>query len=66
MVSCKSYMLQQKEFLDLEESISTTTVVVLGVETSFQKLPKALLIRNGELRNLAHTFVTSFPRDQPS
>ena len=32
----------------------------------FQKIPKALLIRNGKLRNLAYTFVTSFPTDLPS
>jgi len=66
MVSRKSYTLQQTVFLDLEESVSTTTVVVLGVVTHFQQLPKALLVRNGKLRNFAYTFVTSFPRDQPS
>ena len=27
----------------------------------FRKMPKALLIGNGKLRNLAYTFVTSFP-----
>ena len=27
----------------------------------FQKMPKALLIRNGKVRNLAYTFMTSFP-----
>ena len=32
----------------------------------FRKMPKALLIRNGKLRNLAYTFVTSFPTDLPS
>ena len=26
-------------------------------------MPKALLIRNGKLRNFAYTFVTSFPTD---
>ena len=33
---------------------------------SFRKMPKALLIRNGKLRNLAYTFVTSFPSGLPS
>ena len=32
----------------------------------FRKMPKALLTRNGKLRNLAYTFVTSFPTDLPS
>ena len=32
----------------------------------FRKMPKALLIRYGKLRNLAYTFVTSFPTDLPS
>jgi len=32
----------------------------------FQKMPKALLLRNGKLQNLAHTFVRSFPTDLPS
>ena len=36
-------------------------VLVLGVVTRFRKMPKALLIRNGMLRNFANTFVTSFP-----
>ena len=36
-------------------------VVVLGVVTCFRKMPKALLIRNGKLRNLAYTFGTSLP-----
>ena len=38
-------------------------LVLLVVVTRFRK---ALLIRNGKLRNLAHTFVTSFPTDLPS
>ena len=29
-------------------------VVLVGVVTRFRKMPKALLIRNGKLRNLAH------------
>ena len=59
-------------FLDPEGSLSATTVVLLVVVlvvlvvTVFQKMPKALLIRNGKLRNFAHTFVTSFPTDLPS
>ena len=58
-------------FLNLEGFLSTTTVVVLvlltgGVVTHFRKMPKALLIRNGKLRNFAYTFVTSFPTDLPS
>ena len=53
------------EFLDPERSLSATTVVLvlLVVVTHFRKMPKALLIRNGKLRNFAHTFVTSFPTD---
>ena len=35
-----------------------------GVVTRFRKIPKALLIRNGKLRNFAYTFVTSFPTDR--
>ena len=47
--------------------IATRVVVlVLLVVTRFRKMPKALLIRNGTLRNLAYTFVTSFPTDLPS
>ena len=41
-------------------------LVVVGVVTRFRKMPKAFLIRNGKLRNFAHTFVTSFPTDPPS
>ena len=39
-----------------------------GDATVFEKClkVKALLIRNGQLRNLAYTFVTSFPTDLPS
>ena len=54
-------------FLDPEGSLRPTTVVlllvflVLVVVTRFRKMPKALLTRNGKLRNFAHTFVTSFP-----
>ena len=36
-------------------------VLVLLVVTVFEKMPKALLIHNGKLRNLAYTFMTSFP-----
>jgi len=54
-------------FLDPEGSLSATTVVlVVVVVTPIQKMPKALLIRNGKLRNLAYTFVTSFPTGLPS
>ena len=58
-------------FLDPEGSLRPTTVVllvvlVLGVVTRFRKMLKALLIRNGKLRNFAYTFVTSFPTDLPS
>ena len=35
--------------------------VVLVLVTRFRKMPKAFLIRNGKLRNLAYTFVTSAP-----
>jgi len=41
-------------------------VVVLVDVTRFRKMPKALLIRNAKLGNLAYTFVTSFPTDLPS
>ena len=47
-----------------EGSLMATTVVL--VVTFFEKMPKALLIRNGKLRNFAHSFVTSFPTDLPS
>ena len=49
--------------MDPEGSLSGTTVVVVvvvvvvvtgGVVTSFRKMPKALLIRNGKLRNRIH------------
>ena len=56
--------------LDPEGSLSATTVVLLlvlvVVVTRFWKMPKASLICNGKLRNLAYTFVTSFPTDLPS
>ena len=51
-------------FLDQEGSLSATTVVLVVV-TRFRKMPKALLIHNGKLRNFAYTFVTSFPTDLP-
>ena len=41
-------------------------LLLVGVVTRFRKMPKALLIRNGKLRNLAYTFVTSFPTDLAS
>ena len=41
-------------------------LVLVGVVTRFRKMPKALLICNGKLRNFAYTFVTSFPTDLPS
>ena len=52
-------------------SLIATRVVVLLlllvlVVTVFEKMPKALLIRNGMLRNLAYTFMTSFPPGPPS
>ena len=63
-------------FLDPEGSLSATRVVLLvvvvvvvvtgSVVTRFRNMPKVLLIRNGKLRNFAHTFVTSFPTDLPS
>ena len=49
--------------------IATLVVVVLVLlllVTRFRKMPKALLIRNGKLRNLAYTFVTSLPPGLPS
>ena len=58
-------------FWTLEGVLIATTVVLvvvllLGVVTRFRKMPKALLIRNGKLQNLAYAFVTSFPTDLPS
>ena len=41
-------------------------VLVLVVVTHFRKMAKAFLIRNGKLRNLAYTFVTSLPPGLPS
>ena len=41
-------------------------VVVGVVVTVLEKMPKALLIRNGQLRNVAYAFVTTFPKDLPS
>ena len=41
-------------------------VVVVVVVTPIRKMPKALLIRSGKLRNLAYTFVTSVPPGLPS
>jgi len=53
--------------LDPEGFLSATTVVlVVVVVTRFRKMPRALLIHNGKLRNFTHTFVTSFPTDLPS
>ena len=56
-------------FLDPKGSLSATTAVLLVlvlVVTRFRKMPKALLIRNGKLRNFAYTFATSFQTDLPS
>ena len=47
-------------------SLIATTVVLVVVVTRFRKMPKALLIRNGKLRNFAYTLVISFPTDLPS
>ena len=55
-------------------SLTAATIVLLVlvlvldvlVVTVFEKMPKALLIRNGKLRNLAYTFVTSLPFGLPS
>jgi len=44
----------------------TVVVVLLLVVTRFRKMPKALLMHNGKLRNFAYTFVTSFSTDLPS
>ena len=57
---------QIDSFLDPEGSLSATTVVLDVVVTRFQKMPKALLIRNRKSRNFAYAFVTSFPIDLPS
>ena len=54
------------DFLYPEGSLNATTVVVLVVVTRFRKMRKALLIRNGKLRNFTNTFVASFPTDLPS
>ena len=61
-------------FLDAgnwKASLIATTVVLLvlvlvHVVTPIRKMPKALLICNGKLRNFAYTFVTSFPTNLPS
>ena len=55
-------------FLDPEGSLSATMVVLvlLVVVTHFRKMPKALLISNGKLRNFAYTFMTLFPTDLQS
>ena len=46
--------------------IANTVVRVLLLRVLvLDKIPKALLIRNVKLRNLAYTFVTSFPTDLP-
>ena len=50
-------------------SLTATRVVLLVlllVVTPIRKMPKALLIRNGKLRNLAYTFMTSLPPGLPS
>jgi len=52
-------------------SLIATRVVLLVlllvvVVTPIRKMPKAFLIRNGKLRNLAYTFVTSLPPGLPS
>ena len=39
--------------LNIFGSLSATTVVLVLVVTRFRKMPKALLIRNGKLRNFA-------------
>ena len=41
-------------------------LVLVGAVARFRKMPTALLIRNGKLRNFAYTFVTSFRTDLPS
>ena len=46
--------------------IASTVVVLVLVVTPIRKMPKALSIRNGKLRNVAYIFVTSFPTDRPS
>ena len=46
-------------------TVVVLVVVLVGVVTRFRKMPKALLIRNGKLRNLAYTFVTSLPSGLP-
>ena len=49
--------------------MATTVVLVLilvVVVTRVRKMPKALLICNGKLQNLAYTFVTFFPTYLPS
>ena len=47
-------------------TVVVLVVVLVDVVTRFRKMPKALLIWNGKLRNLAYTFVTSFLTDLPS
>ena len=45
------------KFVDPEGSLSATTVVLVLVVIRFRKMPKALLIRNGKLRNFACTHI---------
>ena len=59
-VSQSGHTFNRDEFLDPEGSLSARTAVLVlvlvtgGVVTRFRKMPKALLIRNGKLRNFAH------------
>ena len=62
MLSCATL---QVFFRRWKASQNATRVVLLLV-TPFRKMPKALLIRSGKLRNLAYTFVTSVPPGLPS
>ena len=56
-------------FLDPKSSLNATLVVpvlLLVVEISSLKIPKAFLIRSGVQRNYTHTFALTFPTDLPS
>ena len=62
-----SYVSEKPGFLDPEGgSQKATLLVLLAVVISSLKIPKAFLIRSGEQRNFAYTFVLTFPKDIPS
>ena len=65
----QSSLLQLYIFLDPEGGSPNVTLFVLVlvvVVISSLKMPKAFLICSGAQRNIAHTFVLTFPTDLPS